>query len=368
MKKILLILFTFFSFSVIAKDTTTSTVSFTQQLDHQIKYDSELENAMNSMRLFFEQQDSTFILENTTNKQQKLVLKELFPSYLSKKNLDYKFIISEKIENGYLLSLMLRFNYKERKGQESDLFIFYTYEGMIIKSSRKYYIDLSERKFTHLTKGNITYKYLNTSPDSRKINEGQVFLKTLTEQYQIKQESLLDYYVVNRKNCYAHMGFTYTLNATGRFNKKQQTLINVRNEENDIHELTHYFFQDYKFSKFISEGMAVYYGGTNGLTLSSSLAKEIVTFSSQKDSIQGVWIGEFLNGLLFSKTGIGEYIPFFYAFSGKIIADYLANHSVLELKKIIFSENVKEITPQIFIEKYLGIKNTEEYLLNILKE
>jgi hypothetical protein len=111
----------------------------------------------------------------------------------------------------------------------------------------------------------------------------------------------------------------------------------------------------------LSEGIAVFYGGSNGISQEQHFAAEQTRFHVLADSIKTIYVHDFLDAKYYG----GDYQPFFYAISGKLIANYLETHTELELKTII--ENYGTIIPNDFIMTYLKIENPKEYIWNIMK-
>jgi len=251
---------------------------------------------------------------------------------------------------------MLRHNFEQYPGQENDYLLYYTYEAKTIKTKGEYFIDLSPIVSTNISQKSITYSYLDNVPNKKNCNQAKKFLKSLTKNYGFIQNKPLTYYVSNRKNAYKFFGFNYLLLSTGVFSKSTGTIINTTNRENDLHELTHYYFQDFALGKFLSEGIAVYYGGSNGVSLELCLVNEANSFARLDESEKTNWKEDFLSGVYKG----GPYQPFFYALSGKLISDYLDKHTELELLQLFRSQ--AEITPREFITNELSFENEFTYL------
>lgn len=144
------------------------------------------------------------------------------------------------------------------------------------------------------------------------------------------------------------------------FLKNSCTLISTNNDEDNLHELTHYYFQDFNMGEFLSEGIAVYYGGSNGVSQKTHLANERILFNSLNDTLKNSFVSDFLASEFYG----GDYQPLFYALAGALISEYLLIHNELELLDVI--KNNGSINPKNFIKTHLKKENPEEYLWKIL--
>lgn len=343
-------------------------VNVSQQISLQEVNDQQLSKAIASLSSFLFNRDKSLVYTSNSidSNYINFIFENLFIyNSLDNKYLSYYIFESEKNKefvNSYNITFLLKHDFS-LYGEEykNEFILYYVYEAIMIKKNDEYLIDIRPRISSVKKVKSISYYYSKNNVKNKKnIANSKRFLKELEKKYLFKQKKELRYYVNNRKDSFSPFGFSFHELTTSMFSSKNNFLITTDSQEDNFHELTHYYFQDFKLGKFLSEGIAVYYGGSNGNSKELFFEKEKNKFNLLVSTLKSKYVNDFLLGRFYG----GEYQPFFYAMSGEIISNYLKNHNEIQLKHII--ENNGEISPNSFIQKHLKTQNTEEYIWKLL--
>lgn len=205
------------------------------------------------------------------------------------------------------------------------------------------------------TKGNVQYYYPKYYRFSKKrANELIKFEDSLSLLFDLPALHKLTYIIDTNGACLIkHFGCIYLVsyytNQGGQYLKNHKMILTSFNED-DRHELTHYFTTTKYPNKmaFFDEGMATYFGGSMGYNLTYH-AKKLHKYllSLNVDTIN----------LLKLKRLDQETDPF-YIF-GAIVIKYAVENFGIQKAMTLLSYPQKQYTPEDVIEKELGIPKTK---------
>lgn len=372
MKKILLFSFFLVDFFLFSQADSLKSFKFTQspQFDFIESLNLQSGEVSNELKDIIANHDSSRFICTQGDDLKNFMIEELIPSFYLPEHLEFHFLSMDKIsDTNFLIQVLNKIDFSSWGEEYKNSFcINYIYNANVIKHKGKWVLDVSlqdqdyvKKKFSYGIYFHDNNFSLSSNFKKRKVKK---FVNPILKEYSLKEPtSELKYVISNRTDAFKIFGFVYSISATGMYFNKMNLLLSVKSDDIDKHELTHFLFRNFKLKKFLSEGIAVYEGGSNSMRFNEFLFETLNNeFMSLAQHEQQDWILQFLD----NRLNGGPYMTFFYACSGLLIDKYIKEFGKENLSKI-FREN-PEITPDDFITKYLNEnkKNNEIYLLNCI--
>lgn len=276
----------------------------------------------------------------------------MFDDTNPKKTYEYHLLSITGNSSNVDIKLILRNNFSEYGDEYKDmLIVLAVYNVRMIHINNKWLLDCRLRTADMHSKkiGNITF-FANSQNEIKTIEKWKLlaFQKHLLSIFHIEKKDLnnLNYFVGNRLNGFAPLGFDYSLETTGMYLRDATILLNVTENVLDKHELTHYFLQKFKLrNKFINEGIAVYYGGSNDYQPNEFRRNEKKSFKALDTDVQIKIISAFLEGKI-----LPEHLTTFYFLSHEIICLFVEKYGETMLYDLV--SKYVDLTPKQLIEKY----------------
>lgn len=365
--------FIIYTYSIGQEDTTNYVITTSQQFDFSLSVSRDsimLSDAVNSLREVILNEDSTAFLVDEEHDISKEIYRLLFDNINPKNTYEYHLLSITGNTSNVDIKLMLRNNLSEYGSEYKDMLIVIAiYNIRMIKINGKWLLDARLQTDDMCSKKieNITF-FANSLEEIKTIKKRKflAFQKHLLSIFHIKKKELnsLSYFTGNRLNGFAPLGFDYSLQTTGMFLRDADVLLNVTENVLDKHELTHYFLQKFKLrNKFINEGIAVYYGGSNNYQPEEFRYNEKNFFKTLDTGDQLEIISAFLDGEI-----LPQYSTEFYFLSHEIICLFVEKYSENSLYDLV--SKFAGLTPKQLIEKYklFPMKSLEYEILNYCKD
>ncbi|WP_148235368.1 hypothetical protein [Fluviicola taffensis] len=345
-------------------DSLSPKISNSQLVDFEISKNSDLKEGILNLHSFISKQDTSLTICKDGIEYRDFILSEFFPEYYPLYYLEYHLLnILQINDTKFEVEILNKLDY-EKLGNDY-CFQFeanFIYNAILSKVNNKWVVDLSLRHANYQKQktsfGNI-YHLNNLNKGFYK--DYKMFLKKTSKQFHLsKPNEKLNYIIGN----FEIFGFPYSMSATNRYFKKFHLIVSKHNISIDKHEFSHYFFQDYSFGLFLNEGLAVYNGGSMGMTFTNFLkfVKEtyIATFSDEEQKV-------LIEKLLMNQIEGGSFLPIYYACSGLILQEYFKKNGTEHF--IELPENDWKIKPADFLSKYLEVPADKQvsYLIELLK-
>lgn len=300
------------------------------------------------------------------------MLEELFPSLYPNDQIEYHFLNISKIDDTqYKIRILNKIDFT-KWGEEYNNYFYanYIYDSNIklINGTWKMDVSLQTESYSKEKAPFGNYIFDKSAFNKNIINNNQYkkFSKAISRKYNIKlPEKKLTYFISDRNDAFKIFGFTYCISATGMFIDDINVLINTDLNFLDKHELTHFFFSKFNIDKFLSEGVAVYEGGSNGEECNMFIINNFKSdFNNLSEAQKSIWLNNFINNRLEG----GPYMPFYYACSGLLITEYLKTYNFKSLGLLM--KNNGNITPHEFICQYLTGEDAdpESFLLSLIEK
>ena len=350
----------------------SSKIVHSQQYDYTLalEKDEKLKSASTAFESFLNSRDTNFMMSDINKNFIQVIYEELFPRYLTKNEVEFDLLNIGKEDSSVVISILSRQNFsKYPEEYQNMLYTFNIYKAILVNTKDGWKLNCGLRT-DGLEKKKSPFGYYWYDP--KKINRSEIkakaynkFSKEICDNFGIKRpDKKIDYIISDRNDAMKILGFYYSLNITGLYEKKIDLLIDCTNSPLYKHEIVHYLLEQFNLSKFLSEGIAVYYGGSHSDSFDEFFLQEKNIFAATENDEKSEWLKLFIKGGIIG----GEYQPFYYAMSATLIQQFLLKHTSLELTEIM--NKTPGITPGEFMKKYL-LSNTsqseEEFLLNILK-
>jgi hypothetical protein len=344
-------------------------ISYSQLFEETINLDDkgDIKQAANCLKTFLYNRDSTFLIANEGKDLEKFIYDELFP--IDANQIEYHILNVGIVKKGFIFSILIRQDLSNFDAYKNMIYVLGIYRAVIIKTKDGYKLDCSLQTEDFKVKKSKfgTYIYQENRTNKKEINleKYNEFSKNFIKIFKIDQpKEKLKYVISDRNDAFKIFGFSYSNSTTGMYFRKLNLLINITNTELDKHELTHFYLNKFNLGKFLSEGIAVYLGGSNGDSFKSFIKKEINNFKSVGISEQTNWLNLFKEG----KLQGGPYIPFYYALSGLLIEDFIEKNGPIKLKELFISN--PQILPKEFITKHIVLEkiNLDVYLKSLIEQ
>ena len=344
-------------------------ISYSQLFEETINQDDkgDIKQAANCLKTFLYNRDSTFLIANEGKELEKFIYDELFP--IDANQLEYHILNVGIVKKGFIFSILIRQDLSNFDAYKNMIYVLGIYRAVIIKTKDGYKLDCSLQTEDFKVKKSKfgTYLYQENRTNKKEINleKYNEFSKNLIKIFKIDQpKEKIKYIISDRNDAFKIFGFSYSNSTTGMYFRKLNLLINITNTELDKHELTHFYLNKFNLGKFLSEGIAVYLGGSNGDSFKSFIKKEIHNFKSVSISEQTNWLNFFKEG----KLQGGPYIPFYYALSGLLIEDFIEKNGPIKLKELFISN--PQILPKEFITNHIVLEkiNLDVYLKSLIEQ
>jgi len=310
--------------------------------------------ALNSLISFINTGSDSLLLNKDMSKEQKERYYELFFLTNIPKNYSHYHILSvDSIDNGYQFKVITRQQIDEYKSDEILAIANVQVKNGLINISYKNHL----KEYSPIKKGPITYfEKDKESFNSVEADNAVAFCDSLKEVLKLKELHPLNYILSKKGKAPEIFGFDYFWSPFGCFTPNDLLLSNGIGE-NYRHELVHYVLQDYKFNKLTSEGLAVWFGGSNNKSFKSYIAETLALYGiPSKEQIRNVFTG--------NKPGMDAY-KYRYALPAICInlihdkkgikgirqlldnSDKYINMNTLEILKDISGENEEILIEQI---------------------
>lgn len=289
------------------------------------------------------------------------MFEELFPIIYPNDQIEYHFLNISKINDTfYKIRFMNKIDFTNWGNEYNNYFYAnYIYDGCIRNIDGMWKLDVSLQMDSYEKVnspfGRYIYdKSIYCKKDIKRRNY-EIFSKSLSEKYKIQlPEKKLNYFISDRNDAYKIFGFTYSISTTGMFINEIGVLVSTELDYLDKHELTHFILSKYDTGKFISEGIAVYEGGSNGIECNEFILKTLKSgYYNLPEEQKTVWLSNFKN----NKLEGGPYMTYYYACSALLIQEYLKIYDSESLGILIKKSG--EISPQEFISEYLANTMTD---------
>jgi hypothetical protein len=347
-------------------------ISYSQQFEFALSIDESgrFAQAKEALESVLYKRDTILLVADQGNELVQFVYDELFPSHLQGNEMEFQFLNIGEIDRGIVMTIIMRQDLSQfGEEYENMLYVHYIYRAILIETKQGYKLDcslqLDEFEVSENAFGKYLYNPNRTNKKDLSIKNYKFFSKNILNTYHLKHpKKELTYVVSDRNDAMKIFGFSYSLNVTGMYIRKLGILINCTSTPLDKHELTHYLLESFDLGKFLSEGIAVYHGGSQGTDHASFFEIQKNTFNQIDQEEKQNWLSMYKEGLLQG----GPYNPFFYAVSGQLISEFIEHHGEEGLKEIVRVN--PNITPEKFIEQYLlgGGENVDMYIKNILEK
>jgi hypothetical protein len=347
-------------------------ITYSQQFEYSQSIDKSgrISKAKLALENILHSRDVSLMFSDQGDELVGFIHEELFPSYLFDypSVIEFHFLNTGETKNGIVFTLLMRQSLAGFGDEYRDmLYIHYIYRAILVEVDGEYKLNCSLRIDDFQKKnsqfGRYLYNQIRTSKTEFNVKEYRRFSGLIFQDFGIKppKEKLI-YVVSDRNDAMKIFGFEYSLNVTGMYLQNLGILINCTSSTLDKHELTHYFLKQFGLSKFLSEGIAVYYGGSQGFERKIFFENQKLEFKNLEESERERWLNLFKDGQL---TG-GPYSTFFYAISGQLIANFIDKNGKDKLSKLV--RQTPNITPEMFIQQYLISANesVDNYLHDLL--
>ncbi len=321
--------------------------------------------ALNSLISFINTGSDSLLLNKDISKDQKNRYYQLFFLTNIPKNYSHYHLLSvDSIDNGYQFKVITRQQIDEYKSDEILAIANVRVKNGLIDISYKNYL----KEYSPIKKGTITY----FTKDKESFNPAEAgkalaFCDSLKNVLVIKELHPLNYILSKKGKAPEIFGFDYFWSPFASFTPNDLLLSNGIGE-NYRHELVHYVLQDCKLSDLTSEGLAVWFGGSNNKSFKSYIAecmaingipsKEQIrnVFAGTKSSIDAFKYRYALHticiDLLHDKKGIKGILQILNN------SDKYKDINTLEALKDISGENEESLIEQIY-EKCTILKNNK---------
>jgi len=319
--------------------------------------------ALNTLVAFINTGSDSLLLGQDISKDQKSRYYQLFFLTNIPRNYSHYHILSvDSIGNGYQFKVITRQRIDEYKSDEILAIANIQVKNGLIDISYKNYL----KDYTPIKKGPITYFIKDKDFfNSVEADKAVAFCDSLKNVLALKELHPLNYILSKKDKAPEIFGFDYFWSPYGCFMPNELLLSNGIGE-NYRHELVHYVLQDYKFDGLTSEGLAVWFGGSNGKSFKSFIAECVAMDGAPtKEQIKNVFTSTNPNmdtfkyrytlpaiciDLIHDKKGIKGILQLLNN------ADKYYNLNALEVLKDISGENEERLIGQIF-EKCTILKN-----------
>lgn len=344
-------------------DSLSPKISHSQIFDIELSENPDLKDGILTLHSFISKQDTNLVICKDGVVYRNFILSEFFPEYYPPSYLEYHLLNMDQLnENKFEVEILNKLDYEKLGNDYCFQFeLNFIYKAILSKVNNKWFIDLSLR-FEDYQKQKTPFGTIYYKDDLDKMfsRNYKPFLKKTIKQFNLPAPNQKIRYF---KGNFEIFGFSYSLSATDRYFKKNLLLVS-KQANLDQHELSHYLFEKYSFGLFLNEGIAVYNGGSMGMTFDNFLkfVKETY-FDTLSDQEQK----EMIEKLIINQIEGGVSVPIYYACSGLILKEYFKKYGA---KKFIdLPDSDWKIEPANFLSKYLEIPAEKQvfYLIELLK-
>ena len=310
--------------------------------------------ALNSVISFINTGADSLLFNKDVPKEQKSIYYELFFLTNLPKNYSHYHILSvDSVDNGYRFKIITRQQIEEYKSDEilaiANVQVINGLIDISYKNNLKEFNTIKMDQITYFTKDKQSF---NSTEACKAVN----FCDSIKKVLGLKKLHPLNYVLSKKGKAPEVFGFDYFWSPFGLFMYNDLLLSNGIGE-NYRHELAHYILQDYKLNKQASEGLAVWFGGSQNASFKSYISKWFIENGiPSKEQIQDV----------FENTKPGKNRKYLYVLSSISIdiiydkqgtkgivqllnnSDKYYNMNLLEILKDISGENKENLIDQIY--------------------
>lgn len=356
--------------AIAQKDTSKAYITQSNITDAFLVDHPELSSAVSVLKNYLQTRDTTFVYQPKSELSQ-FIHHEYFDGNDANGTEQHVLSFYKLNDSTLQAKVVNRLNPRVYEDFNQDLYTIAIFNFELILKESKWKINYRLRDENYVKTNHYFGFYLskkNNPIQLLTLNQFQAFIASTTGDFKISiPKNKLIYIVDYYDDAYSIFGFDFHIENTGRYIRKLNYVIS--NDQNPLnkHEISHYLFSTYNLTKLLSEGTAVYLGGTGkfeSLEQSKNWAK--TRYKSINDSIKSKYISSFLNDEF---NWIDEYYgTFYYSCAGMLVERIIQKIGISNFAS--FAEKQKELTAKQLIEHYLierKSQSAEDFLKNLLK-